>query len=109
MLQSEIDDARRKEALEKEFRRLIRQWHEETGGLSSPRKILGSPAYQQMIAMGDVAVPFLLKEIQVGRGMFMGYAIEKITGADPTDESMRGKKELIDEAWLNWGRENRYI
>ena len=109
MLRSEIDDARRQEALEQEFRWLIRQWHEETGGHSSPRKILGSPAYRQIVAMGEVVVPLILKEIRAGRGMFLHPALREITSENPMDESMRGQRDLIDEAWLKWGREHKYI
>ena len=109
MLRSETDEAKRQEAIAREFYRLMRQWLEETGGLSSPRKIMDSPAYQQMIAMGWEAVPLFLREIQQGRGMFMGFALKKITGEDPTDESMRGRGDIIDKAWLNWGKENKHI
>lgn len=109
MLRSEADTARHTEQAEAQFRQLVRQWHEETGGLSSPRKIIGSPAYQQVIAMGEAAVPLILKEFQVGRGMFWDHALWQITGENPTDESMRGKPELIDAAWLKWGREHKYI
>ncbi len=109
MLRSEVDRAQREEAAAQEFRQLIRQWREESGGYSSPRKIISSQAYQQVIAMGEAAVPLILKEIQAGRGMFLEYALGKITGADATDESMQGQVELINEAWLKWGRDNKYI
>ena len=109
MLRSEIHRAQREEAAAQEFLRLIRQWREESGGYSSPKKIISSPAYQQVIAMGEAAVPLILKEIQASRGMFLEYALRKITGADATDESMRGQVELINEAWVKWGRDHKYI
>ena len=108
MLRSNIDTARHNRQLAEQFRRLVRQWHEETGGHSSPKKIIGSPAYQQVIDMGEAAVPLILKDLQDGGG-FWHTALNKITGENPVPESARGRMELVAEAWLEWGREHKYI
>ena len=108
MLRSETDKAKRKEALEEEFRWLYEQWEEETGGLSSPRKLLENWAYRRVVEMGWEAVPIMLRELQSGRGYWYS-ALTEITGEDPTDESMRGRLWLIKEAWLDWGKRNKYI
>ena len=107
-LRSEIDAARHKAELEQKFQRLYGQWEEETGGLSSPRKLIENWAYRQVIAMGWDAVPLILRELQAGRGYWYA-ALREITGEDPTDETMRGRLWLTNEAWLKWGREHKYI
>lgn len=108
MMQSETDEAKRKVALEEEFQRLYEQWEEETGGLSSPRKLVENRAYRRVVDMGWEAVPIMLRELQAGRGYWYS-ALTEITGEDPTDESMRGRLWLIKEAWLEWGRTHKYI
>ena len=107
-MQRETDEAKRKVATEKEFRRLYAQWEEETGGLSSPRKLVENWAYRRVVEMGWEAVPIMLKELQAGRGYWYS-ALTEITGEDPTDESMRGRLWLMKEAWLEWGRQHKYI
>ena len=108
MIRSEIDDAHRKEALEKKFRRLVAEWEEETAGHSSPRKLTQNRPYQQIIAMGWDVVPLMLRELQAGRGYWFA-ALREITGENPADESMKGRLRLISEAWLAWGRRHKHI
>ena len=108
MLQRDTDEAKRKAAMEDEFRRLYAQWEEETGGLSSPRKLVENRAYRRVVDMGWEAVRIMLRELQSERGYWYS-ALTEITGEDPTDESMRGRLWLIKEAWLDWGRQHKYI
>ncbi len=108
MLRSEIDEARRKEALEKEFRQLADQWREETGMHSAPRKILGHPAYQLVIAMGEKAIPIILKELNA-RGGEWYFALREITGENPVPEHARGRTQLMKAAWIEWGKKHKYI
>ena len=107
-MQKETDEAKHKVAVEKEFRRLYAQWEEETGGLSSPRKLVENWAYRRVVEMGWEAVPIMLRELQAGRGYWYS-ALKEITGEDPRDESMRGRLWLIRDAWLQWGRQHKYI
>ena len=108
MLRSEIEHARRKEALEKKFRRLAGQWRYETGMYSAPRKIIGHPAYRRIIAMGEEAIPLILQDFP-NSGGFWHFALKEITGESPVPESAGGRVEVITEAWLKWGREHKYI
>ena len=50
--------------LEKRFFTLAEQWRNETGMLSEPTKKLKHPAYQQIISMGEAALPLILRELE---------------------------------------------
>ena len=52
------------ETLEQQVTRLLKQWREETAPLSSSSQIVGHPAYQELIALGRPALPYLLRDLE---------------------------------------------
>ena len=54
--------------LEQVFIRLAEQWRRETLAMSSLTDIVLHPAYYQIIGMGTVALPWVLRELQQGGG-----------------------------------------
>ena len=60
-------------------------------------------AYQQIIAMGDAAVPLLLAELEREPDWWFA-ALKSITGADPVPPAHRGRLQDMTRAWLQWGR-----
>jgi hypothetical protein len=67
-----------------------------------------SPAYQQIIRMGHVVVPLILKELKE-RPDHWFVALSAITGADPIRAGDRGRLEKMTSAWLDWGRERGLV
>src|SRR3990172_11904819 len=55
---------RLEESLERKFQRLADEWHRETRYLSSDDDIAMHPAYQQIIGLGDRALPLILRALQ---------------------------------------------
>ncbi len=104
----EIDDVLRRKSIEEEFQRLVKQWHEETDGHSSPTRISSNPAYLRIISFGELVIPLIFKELEANGGHWYP-ALRAITGENPVHESARGRTRLMDEAWLNWGREHKYL
>src|SRR6185436_14010617 len=51
-------------ALQAKFDALAAQWRRETAMLSSTSQIVMHPAYQRIMAMGEKAVPLILRELQ---------------------------------------------
>ncbi len=86
------------------FTRLVKQWHEERGITSSLSKMFNCSSYQQIIEMGDRAVPLILERLkQEGENPDHWYAaLEAITGEDPVPEDAYGDTVLIAKAWLSW-------
>ncbi len=64
--------------------------------------------YQQIIGLGREAVPFILKEYQL-RPHHWWWALESITGENPTTPQMKGDFQAIRMAWLDWGKRRGYI
>jgi hypothetical protein len=94
--------------IENRFAELVAEWRRGTGGLSSPRAIASHPAYQQIIQMGETALPLIFQELRDNGGWWYP-ALRALTGKNPVPEEARGKPPLNREAWLEWGRRNGYL
>lgn len=69
----------------------------------SVRQMAMHPAYQQIIGMGEAAVPHILAELEKS-GDHWFWALNAITGADPVPPKSRGIVPEMARAWLEWGR-----
>jgi len=65
------------------------------------------PAYRKIIRLGKQVLPYIFEELKEDPDWWF-YALEAITGEDPTDESMAGRLDLLSEAWLKWAEKNGY-
>jgi hypothetical protein len=90
------------------FRDLVAKWRSGRNPLSSSAwNDVRNPAYQQIIGMGDKAVPLILSELR--RELTDGdpddwfVALWAITGENPVPEESRGVLEEMAKAWLDWG------
>lgn len=90
------------------FLRLKTEWEDNTAHLSSVTESAMHPAYQQIIGMGPVAIPWILEEMRRKPGHWF-WALKAITGEDPILPEQRGRIKQMTEAWLQWGREHGYI
>jgi hypothetical protein len=77
-------------------------WRADTEFLSSPAEMANHPAYLEIVAMGEPAVPLILAELEA-RPDFWFEALRRITGADPVPPEARGDVRAMAEAWLEWG------
>lgn len=101
------------EGVEQHFRRLEAQWKADTLVLSDPGKIMGHPAMQAIIAMGEDVVPFILRDLQ-DRPSLLVWALPEITGENLAPPRIEGGflKWNVDtqiEAWLRWGRDKGLV
>lgn len=92
-------------ALEERFCELAQRWHEETAFYSMSWQICDHPAYQEIIAMGNAAVPWILRDLEERGGQWF-QALREITGQSPIAEADRGRIAKMTAAWLRWGEEN---
>ena len=95
-------------ALRERFNQLADQWERETALLSRKGRAIKHPAYQEIIGMGERAVPLILERMQAQRGHWF-IALRAITGANPVKRSDRGKIAVMQASWLEWGEANGYI
>ena len=96
------------DSLRSRFDRLADQWSEETEFVSSSSAIVLNGAYQQIIGMGQAAIPLILRRLESEEGHWF-WALKHITGEDPVLPQKVGKFEKMREIWLTWGRECRYL
>lgn len=95
------------ETLEERFRRLEALWRAETGHLSSSSKIIGHPAFRDIIRMGQAVVPFMLRDLEQQPRLWV-WALPEITGDDPVPVADRGDIVQMTVAWLRWAEEHGY-
>lgn len=101
------------EGIEQRFRRLETQWSAETRFLSDPGKIMGHPAMQAIIALGEEAVPVILRDLQAKPSPLV-WALPEITGENPAPPKvengfLKWDVKVQVEAWLQWGREKGFV
>lgn len=90
------------------FHRLKEKWQMETAFLSSVSEIVMHPAYQQIIGMGPVAIPLILKEMSNKQGQWF-WALKAITNEDPVKPENRGIIAEMSKEWIHWGKGKGYI
>lgn len=101
-------EAGREKELEKTFRTLVEQWREDTRFVSSITSIVLHPAYQRIIGLGSDVVPLILSELQQRYDQWF-WALRAITAEDPVKSEDAGRIKKMAEAWLQWGRQKKYI
>jgi hypothetical protein len=95
------------EELAKRFAELTAKWKEDKRFSSKAKSMAEHPAYREIIAMGERAVPLILADLENNGGhWFIG--LREITGASPVPEESRGKIDEMAAAWIAWGRANGY-
>ena len=93
--------------IERIFNQLVQSVLSETQAESSTNRIALHPAYQQIIGLGQPAVPLLLREVEKRSGRWF-WALKSITREDPVPAAARGRTKKMIDAWLAWGREKGY-
>ena len=89
------------------FYALANQWKTETERISSVNLKLMHPAYQQIIGLGEAAIPLILNELSKQPDHWF-WALRAITGDNPVEGENQGKIEYMRKAWLRWGLQRDY-
>jgi hypothetical protein len=86
---------------------LVQEWKDATAFTSSATAMAMHPAYQQIIGMGDVALPMIFQELRREPDHWF-WALKAITGEDPISPADRGQIDKMTAAWLNWAKQRGY-
>jgi hypothetical protein len=89
------------------FDSLSEIWRRDTGKFSMLHKIVLHPAYQQIIGMGEKALPHIFRELNTRGGHWI-WALSAITGNYDVAKPEHTFREAR-EAWLQWGREHGFL
>ena len=92
-----------------EFRRCAAAWKRDTGHLSVEGEIARHEAYQNIIRMGERAIPLILEDLrQEPHHWFI--ALNTLSGESPDfPEESRGNIEAQADVWVEWGKSKGYI
>lgn len=93
--------------LAKRFERLAATWREETRHLSRIDLAQKHPAFREVVAMGERAVPLILADMEKNGGQWF-EALSAITAADPIPDEIAGDIEKMEAAWFAWARTKGY-
>src|SRR4051794_5411744 len=93
------------ETVEQRFCRLAETLEAAVRFQSSPMVRINHPAHREIVAMGPVVIPFMLREVEARHAHWYD-ALQEITGADPIPEVDAGIIARMAQAWLNWAREH---
>ncbi|MCX5890935.1 MAG: hypothetical protein NTY36_16030 [Deltaproteobacteria bacterium] len=96
------------ESLQMKFKRLLTEWKQQSVFLSSATAMAMLPSYQGIIGMGEPVLPLILNELK-DRPAHLFWALRAISGIDPVPQEDKGNIGKMMEAWLNWGRQKRFI
>jgi hypothetical protein len=88
------------------FQELAARWHDETAFHSNLSIVWSHPAMQDIIDMGQDAIPLILEALQK-RSDHWFYALSRLTGIDAGagETTVEGARQK----WLAWGREQGYL
>jgi len=92
---------------EMEFYTLAALWKKETIWDSSVTQKILHPCYQQIIGMGPIVVPWILKALR-NEPDFWFEALMAITREQPVPAEHAGDMQAMANDWLEWGRLNGY-
>ena len=104
----ESEDVRALTETQAEFEQLAAEWKQETAHLSSPNMIAEHRAYQEIIGMGQEAIPLILRDLQQTQAQWF-WALRSIARESPIQPEDRGDVDAMTVAWLDWGKRHRYI
>ena len=103
-----VEEAGPEESLEQRFLELAEEWRNATMFDAFVGDLDQDPRYQAIIAMGEAAVPWILRDLaQTGDHWF--HALRAITGEDPAADAQPGRIGEFRDAWLQWGRDRGLV
>lgn len=90
------------------FDRLTEEWKSFESPFSSAMDLAMHPAYQQIIGMGPMAIPWIIEQLEREPDHWF-WALHCLSGGlDPVPHSDRGDMGAMSAAWIKWARDNGY-
>ena len=97
------------ETIELKFHRLSNEWKRDTKHLSTVSKIAAHPSYLKIVAIGEPAIPLILRDLEVEPNHWF-TALHKIARQGPDIPiHIRGDIRNIANKWIEWGKKKNYI
>jgi hypothetical protein len=97
-----------RQTVERRFRELAFRWQELTRYRSNIRSLRHHPIHQELIGLGEPALPLILEELAKSPSVSWFGLLEEISGENPVPAESAGRVAEMAEAWLEWGRSRGY-
>jgi len=91
------------------FYELKHKWKTETGGLSITYHKIKNENYQEIIAMGEQAILFILTDLKENGSEGWHEALHTLTKEQPVIKEHFGRLDEVALDWLKWGHEKGLI
>ena len=85
------------------FNALANKWREETAFLSNLTGKITHPSYLEIIGMGPIALPMVLKRLEQEPAYWFA-ALRALSRHDPIADTDRRSFNATRAAWLAWGQ-----
>lgn len=85
------------------FQLLVETINSECAFLSSVHEIAKHPAYREIVEMGQLALPLILRELEQRPGHWF-WALREITKENPVLPEHRGVVAAMAQDWIDWGK-----
>ena len=93
---------------DEQFDELVAVWQRETKFMSSVADIVENSAYQQIVEMGERAVPLILADLARHPTRHWYVALTKILNHNPVPRNQFGDLKRMSKQWLEWANQNGY-
>jgi hypothetical protein len=90
------------------FRRLCKEWKDQSQFLSNTAQMALLKPYQRIIGMGLDAVPLILEELQREPDQWF-WALEAITEENPVTKESAGIVRRMAQTWSEWGKQRGFV
>jgi hypothetical protein len=89
------------------FQNLVDEWRHERGAMSSITEMATLRPYQNIIGMGEEAIPLILAELKSegDEPDQWFWALGAITGANPVSPEDQGNFAKMAQAWFKWAED----
>lgn len=94
--------------VEQRFEELAAAWEahlDEERASSNPARKVQHPAFDDIVALGDAAVPLVMARYESG-SLFWGAVLARITGLSAHGDGVTGNLRETRQRWLAWWQEN---
>jgi hypothetical protein len=94
--------------LHERFAQLVALWKDRSRHMSNTAQMAMLKPYQQIIGLGERAVPLILQELQREPDHWF-WALEAITQVNPVPSEAAGRVQQMADAWIAWGKQHGYL
>jgi hypothetical protein len=95
-------------SIENKFKKLSKEWKEETDGYSTSFHKSINSKYLQIIALGKPVLPFIFNDLKKEPNHWF-IALKAITSINPVPPEHMGNIKKMTFDWLDWAEQNKVI